>query len=96
MPTYVILFHLTHQGLDHLKGSPDRIAAAIKSFEQHGAKVKDVYAMMGQYDSMFIAEAPNDETIAQLVLGLGAAGNVRTETHRAFSLEEFRKLVSKV
>ena len=30
MPSYVILFHLTHQGLDHLKGSPDRIGAAIK------------------------------------------------------------------
>jgi uncharacterized protein with GYD domain len=95
MPSYVILFHLTHQGLDHLKGSPDRIDAVMKTFERHGAKVKDFYAMMGQYDSMFIVEAPDDETVARLALGLGAHGNVRTETHRAFSLAEFRAMVAK-
>jgi uncharacterized protein with GYD domain len=96
MPSYVILFHLTHQGLDHLKGSPDRIDAATKAFERQGAKVKAFYAMMGQYDSMFIVEAPDDETVARLALSLGAQGNVRTETHRAFDLEEYRKMVAKV
>jgi uncharacterized protein with GYD domain len=96
MPTYIMLFHLTHQGLDHLKGSPDRIGAAVKTFESHGAKVKDFYSMMGQYDSIFIVEAPDDETVAQLALTLGAQGNVRSETHRAFSLEEYRGLVAKV
>src|SRR5579864_9439763 len=58
MPTYVIFFHLTHQGLDHLRASGDRVDAAKKTFHQHGAKVKDFYSMMGQYDSMFIVEAP--------------------------------------
>ena len=95
MPTYVMLFHLTHQGLDHLKGSPDRVDAALKTFERHGAKVKDFYSMMGQYDSMFIVEAPDDETVARLALTLGAQGNVRSETHRAFSLAEYRALIAK-
>ena len=85
MPHYVVFFHLTHQGLDHLRGSPDRVDAAKKTFSQHGAKVKDFYSMMGQYDSMFIVEAPNDDVMAQLALTVGAQGNVRTETHRAFN-----------
>jgi uncharacterized protein with GYD domain len=98
MATYIIFFHLTHQGLDHLKGSPNRIEQARKTFEDHGAKVKDVYLMMGhaQYDSMFLVEAPNDETVSQLALTLEVAGNVRSETHRAFNLEEFRKIVGGV
>jgi uncharacterized protein with GYD domain len=68
----------------------------MKTFERHGAKVKDFYSMMGQYDSMFIIEAPDDQTVARLALTLGAQGNVRTETHRAFTLQEYRALVSKV
>jgi uncharacterized protein with GYD domain len=98
MATYIIFFHLTHQGLDHLKGSPGRIEQARKTFEEHGAKVRDVFLMMGhgQYDSMFILDAPNDETVSQLALALEVAGNVRSETHRAFNLDEFRKIVAGV
>jgi uncharacterized protein with GYD domain len=96
MPTYVVLFHLTHQGLDHLRGSPDRVDAAKKTFSQHGAKVKEFYSMMGQYDSMFIVEAPNDDVMAQLALTVGAQGNVRTETHRAFNEDEYRKIVKNI
>jgi uncharacterized protein with GYD domain len=98
MATYIIFFHLTHQGLDHLKGSPGRIEQARKTFEDHGAKVKDVYMMMGhgQYDSMFIVDAPTDEVASQLALTLEVAGNVRSETHRAFNLEEFKKIVAGV
>jgi uncharacterized protein with GYD domain len=96
MATYVIFFHLTHQAIDHLKASPDRVEAARKTFEQHGAKIKDFYLLMGhgQYDSMFVVEAASDEDLAPLVLKLEMAGNVRSETHRAFNLEEFRKIVA--
>jgi uncharacterized protein with GYD domain len=95
MPTYVIFFHLTHQGLDHLRASGDRVDAAKKTFHQHGAKVKDFYSMMGQYDSMFIVEAPSDDVIAQCALSVGAQGNVRTETHRAFTRTSTRRSSSR-
>jgi uncharacterized protein with GYD domain len=94
MAQYLILFHFTHQGMDHLKGSPDRIAAIKAAAARHKVKVKEFYSLMGQYDSMFIVEAPADEAVAQLSLTIGAQGNVRTETLRAFNEEEFRKLVT--
>ncbi len=50
--------------------------------------------MMGEYDSVFIADAPDDETTARIALLIEAQGNVRSETHRAFSEAEFRKIVS--
>ena len=66
------------------------------AFSQHGAKVTAFYSMMGQYDSMFIVEAPNDDVMAQLALTVGAQGNVRTETHRAFNEDEYRKIVKNI
>jgi uncharacterized protein with GYD domain len=79
-----------------MKGGPERIESIRQDFEKHGAKVKDFYALMGHpnYDTLFIVDAPNDETVSQLVLKIEAAGNVRSETHRAFNFEEFKKLVA--
>ena len=96
MASYVMLFHFTHQGLEHVKQSPDRVDALKKTFNQYGAKIKDFYAMLGQYDSLFIVEAPNDETVAKLAFYVAEQGNVRIETHRAFSEVEFRKLLSEI
>jgi uncharacterized protein with GYD domain len=43
---------------------------------------------------VLVAELPNDETVARLALSLGAAGNVRSETVRAFTEAEYRKVVA--
>ena len=96
MASYVILFHHTHQGIEHVKQSPDRVDTLKKMFSKHGAKIKDFYALLGQYDSLFIVEAPNDETVAKLSLYIAEQGNVRVETHRAFTEVEFRKLLSEI
>ena len=94
MAHYVVLFHFTHHGIDHLKQSPDRIDAIKAAAAKHKVKIKEFFALMGRYDSMFILDAPNDEAVARLSLTIGAEGNVRTETLRAFNEEEFRKLVA--
>src|SRR5262245_4378259 len=94
MATYMILFRFTEKGIQNIKDSPQRVEAVKKTFKAVGAEVKAFYALLGQYDTMIIAEAPNDETIAKLDLALCALGNARCETHRAFNEEEFRKIVS--
>jgi uncharacterized protein with GYD domain len=94
MASYVMLFRYSPQGLEHLKQSPDRVDALKKVFEANGAKVKDFYFILGEYDTIFLAEAPSDEVIAKLALTISAQGNVRAETHRAFNEEEFRKILA--
>ena len=96
MASYVLLSHYTHQGIEHVKQSPDRVDALKKIFTQQGAKIKEFYVLLGQYDSLLIVEAPNDETIAKLSLHVAEQGNVRIETHRAFTEVEFRKLLSDI
>jgi uncharacterized protein with GYD domain len=93
MPTYISLVQYTQQGLQKVKDSPGRLDAARKAFEQAGAKIKDFYLVMGEYDLIFVAEAPNDEVVAKLTLMLGSMGNVKTRTSRAFTEGEYRKLI---
>ncbi len=96
MPTYITLARFTRQGLEHIKESPTRLETVKKTFQAKGGQVKDFYLLLGQYDSVVIYEAPNDETVAELMLAIGAAGNVHTETHRAFTEEEYRKVIAAV
>lgn len=51
---------------------------------------------MGRYDAVYIIEAKNDETVAKIMLTIGAAGNVKTETLKAFKEEEFEKIIASI
>jgi uncharacterized protein with GYD domain len=53
-----------------------------------------MYLVMGQYDMVVIGEVPDDETVAKLSLATGAQGNIRTETFRAFTEDEYRKIIA--
>lgn len=96
MPQYIILFRYTTQGVQHIKDASKRIDAAKKLFEQNGAKVKAFYAVLGKYDTVCIAEGPDDETMAKLSLQISALGNVKGETMRAFTEDETIKLISQI
>ena len=94
MPTYISLLRLTQRGIENIKESPSRIGAARKAFEAAGGRLRDLYVVTGQYDFVAIIEAPDDETAARVALELGARGNVRTETMRAFTEDEYRRIIS--
>lgn len=94
MATYVMLFRFTEKGVQNIKDSPTRVEQAKELFRSLGAQVKEFYALMGQYDTIFIVEAPDDETIVKAALAVGSMGNVRTETLRAFTEDEFREMVA--
>jgi uncharacterized protein with GYD domain len=50
---------------------------------------------MGEYDFIIVAEAPDDETAATLVLRVGAAGNVRSKTMRAFDADQMSDIIAR-
>ena len=96
MPTYVALMKLTEQGAKDIKNAPKRAQEFIKGLEAMGGKLQGFYLTMGEYDYIGIAEAPSDEVALTFLLGLGAAGNVKTTTLKAFKLEDFTPLVNKL
>jgi len=93
MPTYITLSTLTDQGVRNMKDLARRLQNAEQTFTAMGATLREVYLMMGQYDYVVIAEAPDDETIARVSLAIAGQGNVRTQTVRAFDRSEMLRLV---
>ena len=49
-----------------------------------GGEFKTFYLTMGDYDVVGIYEAPDDAVAARFILQLGAMGNIRTRTMKAF------------
>jgi len=93
MATYVILMNLTEKGIKEIKEAPERIGESVKSLEEVGGKLLAFYVVMGSYDYVVIAEGPGDEVAMAQLLGLGMEGYVRTTTMKAFTVEEFVKIL---
>ena len=96
MPKYVVLCNYTEQGIRHVKDGPQRVRGISSAFDAAGAKVEAWYLTMGAYDIVAVLDIPDDETAARLLLAMGAQGNVRSQTLRAFPLEEFEQIVAKL
>ena len=94
MPTYISLIRFTQKGVESIKEGPARLDAARQRFRAAGAELKAFHLVTGQYDAVAISEAPNDEVVARLALATAAVGNVRTETLRAFTEDEYRKIIT--
>ena len=96
MATYVLLLNFTDQGIRNVKDTTKRAEAFKRIADKAGAKVKEVYWTLGQYDGLLIFEAPEEATATALGLSLGSLGNVRTQTLRAFSAEEIGRVLAKM
>ena len=94
MPTYITLLRYTPQGLKNFKESPARTDAVRQTFRSMGGDLKSFYLLVGHYDGLAIIEAPDDETYAKMILTVGSDGNVSTETLKAFTEDEYRKIAA--
>ncbi len=93
MPTYVSLIRWTDKGRGATSSLPDRVAEVQKRLDAQGIKLVGTWVTMGQYDQISIVEAPDDETAAKLLMAIAERGNAETETLRAFTMDETRKLL---
>lgn len=96
MATYITLLNWTQKGIERVKDAPKRLDAAKKLYKAAGADLKAFYLVLGQYDAVVLSEAPNDETATRIALSVAKQGNVRTQTMRAFTESQYRKLVASV
>ena len=91
---WATLLKYTEQGIKNIKESPSRLEKAKQALRALGGELKSFHLVQGRYDAIVFSEAPNDEVAAKFALATGSQGNVRTETFRAFTEDEYRKLVS--
>lgn len=93
MPTFIALLDYTDQGVQNLRESPQRADAFNAHAERAGVQIVGQYWTIGSHDGVLILEAPSDEAAASVLLHLGAAGNVRTTTLRAYEWAEAQELI---
>lgn len=94
MPHYVTLVRYTAQGIAKIKESPARLDAARKAAQAAGGTIHAWYLTMGKYDAVFVSEFPDDESCARFSLSVAASGNVTTQTLKAFTEPDYRKIIS--
>ena len=61
-----------------------------------GVEIKQLFLTSGDADLLIVVDAPNGDNVAKFALTLGAQGNVRTRTARAWQEAEFQKLISEL
>jgi uncharacterized protein with GYD domain len=96
MATYIVLANFTDQGVKNVKDTTKRADAFKELAKSKGASVKDIYWTLGRFDIVASVEAPDDAVITALGLTLAQAGNIRTQTMRAFSSADMGAILGKV
>jgi uncharacterized protein with GYD domain len=96
MATFISTLDFTQQGLKGIDQTTQRAAALKASAKKMGVKFTNVYWTLGEHDGVLIFEAPDDETATAWMLHIGAMGNVKTATSRAFTAGEMDTVLGKM
>jgi uncharacterized protein with GYD domain len=96
MATYVVLYKFTDEGIKNAKGTVQRARDSRAENEQRGFQVRGLYWTQGQYDLVAVVDAPDEQSMMAGLLNIAGAGNVRSETLRAFTEEEMAAIVDKM
>jgi len=94
MPTYIALANWTDRGAQQVKESPARLDQMRKTLKDMGGEFRTIYMTMGDYDLVFVYEAPDDAVAARFTLLLGQLGTVRTRTLKAFPEAAYREIIN--
>ena len=88
MSVYLMLTTLTDTGRKTLQEDPEMLREINKEVEYMGVKILDQFALLGQYDFVNILEAPSNEVMVRLAVGMSAKGNFQTLTLAAITLDD--------
>jgi len=93
---FIVSLNWTDQGICNVKESPKRSEAARKLGKKLGIDIKELYLTSGDADMVAILETPNGDNVAKFAMAIGAQGNVRTRTARAWTQAEMQKMISEL
>jgi len=96
MATYIALSNFTDQGIRTVKDSTKRADAVKEAAKKFGAEMTQIYWTLGNYDLVAIIEASDDASATAFALAIGAAGNIRTQTLRAFDRDEMNGILARL
>jgi uncharacterized protein with GYD domain len=87
-----MLLKFTEQGIRSVADWGLRVTEVEQIMSYAGGELVDIYVVMGGFDVVAIAEAPDDDVAAKAAIAIGKQGNLMTQTLRAFTREEAERL----
>lgn len=96
MITYIGLLNFTDKGVQNIKQSTQRAAAAKEIGKSMGVNMKEIYWTMGSHDIVCVLEAQDEAALTAFNLAIAMQGNVRTQSLRAFTAAEMDAALKKL
>ena len=96
MVTYIGLLNFTDKGMQGVKDTTKRAAAAKEMAKKFGVNMRDIFWTMGKYDLVCVLEAENEQSLVAYNLASATTGNVRSQSLRAYSAAEMDQILGKL
>jgi len=96
MITYVGLMSFTDKGIQSVKDTTKRAAAAKEAAKKGGVSMRELFWTMGKYDLVCVLEAEDELALAAFSIATANQGNVRIASMRAYSSQEMDKILAKL
>jgi len=93
MATFVMFGKYTSESLKEI--SAERTVKVVNLFNELGGEIKSMYAILGEYDLIFIADLPNVSKAMKASLALNQMLGITFSTFPALKIEEFDSLAGK-
>jgi uncharacterized protein with GYD domain len=96
MITYIGLLNFTDKGIQGIKSTTQRAAAAKEVAGKFGCNMREIYWTLGAYDAVCVLEAKDEASLTAFNLATAMQGNVRTQSMRAFNAVEMEQVLAKL
>lgn len=96
MFTYIGLLSFTDKGLQSVKDTTKRAAAAKEVAKAMGVNMRDIWWTMGDCDLVCVLEADSETAIAAFSLAVATQGNAHTRSMRAYTAGEMDTILSRL
>ena len=91
MATFFMFGRYSADAVRHI--SPQRTGEAQKLIEDLGGQVKEIYALLGEYDLVFIVQFSNMTDAMKAAVALGRLTGISFSTAAAVPVDEFDQMV---
>ena len=92
MATYLMFGKYSGEAVKGI--SADRTKKAVGAVEKQGGEVKSMYALLGEYDLVLIADLPGTAEAMKASIALNELTGISFSTTAAMPVEEFDKMVA--
>ncbi|HEX2013242.1 MAG TPA: GYD domain-containing protein [Roseateles sp.] len=96
MVTYIGLMNFTDKGLQDIKGTTQRAAAAREMAGKFGVNMREIFWTLGECDIVCVLEAQDEQALTAFSLSIAKQGNVRSKSLRAFTAADMDKILAKL